>query len=559
MQGLKKMLMNNTSLSRGLFILLSLIMIILTYFLVSIQSQIGVDYWDIFVYLNNSLKMAGMGVGDMLYLSPLLPAITSLFFRAGMVSEVTLFTISGVFYIIGTLGLYLLLKIRFNELESLAGALSFATFTIVLAWAVSGALDVPAIALAIWALYFTLRAAKSDSRFYYLAFPVAMLAFLTRYTAGLIIIPMLLFIYMNSPQKPDLKKILGGIIVGCIIYVPFMWYFYRQVGELFPFFQQFSGSASGAVSSLNPGYSLDNLYYLKNIPNYISSQASTDYINIIVPSQSEPTLLSYLILGLIILGLLIGLIKLIRRSLDYLKINGDNKKAFYIKTLAVLVLAFLLLFTYSKLSYVFSEVLMIGLVLAIYIMLRDLKLEYLDFDLLFFTWFAASLLMHSFHPVKVDRYFITMAPALAYGVALGINQVSSLVKYKYRDINLTSLALSLVLVLALISSTAAYMTHMPDEVTRVQSETQAAQWLAQYDPDYQNKTIASNRGPAFGWYLKKYVFTRISEKVTPQVFEELIQEINPEYYIFSETTYTLNLEGYHEIKRVGTVTIYQKD
>lgn len=551
--------MNNTSLSRGLFIFLSLIMIILTYFLVGIQSQIGVDYWDIFVYLNNSLKMAGMGVGDMLYLSPLLPAITSLFFRAGMVSEVTLFTISGVFYIIGTLGLYLLLKIRFNELESLAGALSFATFTIVLAWAVSGALDVPSIALAIWAMYFTVQAAKSDSRFYYLAFPVAMLAFLTRYTSGLIIIPMLLFIYMNSPQKPDLKKIVGGIAVGCIIYVPFMWYFHRQVGELFPFFQQFSGSASGAVSSLNPGYSLDNLYYLKNIPNYISSQASTDYINIIVPSQSQATLLSFLILGLIILGLLIGLIKLIKIALDYLKINGDNKKAFYIKTLAVMVLAFLLVFTYSQVSYVFSEVLMIGLVLALYIMLRDLKLEYLDFDLLFFTWFVASLLMHSFHPVKVDRYFITMAPALAYGVALGINQVSSLVKYRYRDINLTSLALSLVLVLALISSTAAYMTHMPDEVTRVQSETQAAQWLAQYDPDYQNKTIASNRGPAFGWYLKKYVFTRISEKVTPQVFEELIQEIDPEYYIFSETTYALNLEGYHEIKRVGTVTIYQKD
>ena len=46
------------------------------------------------------------------------------------------------------------------------------------------------------AIYFTLLAKRKDKRFYYLAFPVAMAAFLTRYTSALIIIPILLVIIM---------------------------------------------------------------------------------------------------------------------------------------------------------------------------------------------------------------------------------------------------------------------------------------------------------------------------------------------------------------------------
>ncbi|MBU4547486.1 MAG: glycosyltransferase family 39 protein, partial [Euryarchaeota archaeon] len=197
--------------------LLGLLMLIITYELVSIQSRIGVAYWDIFLYLNNALKMSGMGIGDTLHLSPFLPFLTSLLFRAGYVFELSLFMISGVFYILGAVGMYLLLKIRFNEYESLAGALSYATFTIVMAWAVSGALDAPAISLSIWALYFTYLAVKNDSRYYYLAFPVAMLAFLTRYTSGLIIIPMLLLIFFNVPQKEEIKNGVKGIILGVLI------------------------------------------------------------------------------------------------------------------------------------------------------------------------------------------------------------------------------------------------------------------------------------------------------------------------------------------------------
>ena len=570
MEKIKKCMANNKP-SLMAFTLLAVITAIFTYALVTIQSQIGVYYWDIFLYLNNALKMAGMGVGDTLYLSPFLPFITSLFFRADFIYESTLFAISGVFYFLGTLGLYLLLKMRFNEWESLVGALSFATFTVVIIWAVSGALDVPAISLSIWALYLTLLAVKKDSKFFYLAFPVAMLAFLTRYTSGLILIPMLLVIYINRPQGHDLKKAIKGIILGVLIYLPFMFYFKRQVGNLFPFFQQFSGSASGAVSSANPGYSLDTLYYFKYIPEYISSQASSGYQNMLWPSYSSPTILAYVLIGILMVGILIYLFKIFKQLFKEFKTlkNGNeslstedesnNLKSFYFRLAAVIITGIILVGTYSQVSYAVSEVIMVIMSISIYLLLKNLDLKYLDLDILFLTWFLAFLIMHSAHPVKVDRYFITMAPPLAYGIALGINQISSLIKYKFKGINATSALISVLLVFSIIFSTVTYIDAIPHSDPQVESEQAAAQWLMNYDPDYKNKTIAADRGPAFSWYLKKYVFTRIPLKVTYEVFTHLIAEINPDYYLYVQSQTPLNLEGYHVLKKVDNVLIYQKD
>ena len=151
--------------------------------LVLIQSSIGIYYWDIFLYVNNAMKMAHLGPGDALYLAPFFPAVLAFLFRLGFGGEITVF--AAAFYVAGIIGMYLLLQLRFSEMESLAGALSFASFSLVLSWAATGALDVPAISLSIWAVYLALIARRRDSRFYYLAFPVAMAAFLTRYTSGL--------------------------------------------------------------------------------------------------------------------------------------------------------------------------------------------------------------------------------------------------------------------------------------------------------------------------------------------------------------------------------------
>ena len=129
-------------------------------YLVRLQLRLGVAYWDIFLYLNNALMYAGLGEGSITQLPPLLSFLTSLFFRLGYVKASPLYLISGLIFASGIIGLYLLLKLRFSTKESLAGAITFSSFTVVLSWAATGSLDVPAVCLAIWLTYVLLYGFK---------------------------------------------------------------------------------------------------------------------------------------------------------------------------------------------------------------------------------------------------------------------------------------------------------------------------------------------------------------------------------------------------------------
>ncbi|MGL6298742.1 MAG: glycosyltransferase family 39 protein, partial [Methanobacteriaceae archaeon] len=51
-------------------------------------------------------------------------------------------------------------------------------------WAANGTLDIPAIAISIWVMYFTVLATNKNSKYFIIAFPLFVIAFFTRYTAG---------------------------------------------------------------------------------------------------------------------------------------------------------------------------------------------------------------------------------------------------------------------------------------------------------------------------------------------------------------------------------------
>lgn len=524
----------------GVLILLFLIVSIITWKLILIQSRIGVYYWDIFLYLNNALRMAHLGSSDTLYLPPLLPAILSVFFRLGFVGEHTPFIVGGAFYILGSLGMYLLLRLRFDEIGSLLGSLTFASSTLVLAWAVTGSTDVPAISLSIWAIYLTLLAKKEDKRFYYLAFPVAMAAFLTRYTSALIIIPMLLVIIMDS--RPRLREITGGIILGILLYSPFGLFFYRNLGNPLPFLGQFTATASGSVTAVNPGYNLDSLYYLKHVPEYLSAFPSDNYMLIINPSSAGPTPLAYLIVAILTVGVILYIIR------NRMILDGVETR----RLMVFLLLSTALIVVFGRISYALAEVLIFFWALSIYWLLKDHGLDNLDINLVMVTWFLAFLYMHSFHPVKVDRYIITILPALAYAMPLSIGEISQTLKWA----RFQRLIPILVMVL-MLSSAAYYIGGMPGDYPIVDAEREAAQWLKAYDPQYHDKVIASDRGPAFTWYLKDYVFTRRINENNSKLFYRLFYELRPDYYIYWSTTQP-NIQDYKIIYNRDGVIIAEK-
>lgn len=526
--------------NRVVIAVLFIISLLMALKLFSIQASIGIYYWDIFLYVNNAMKMAHLGPGDALYLPPFLPAVISIFFRLGFAGETVVFAVASAFYVAAVIGMYLLLRIRFSELESLAGSISFASFSVVLSWAATGALDVPSIALSIWAVYLALLGRRRDSRFYYLAFPVAMAAFLTRYTAGLMIIPLALIIFTDPHMRSKLSDIVKGIALGLLLYLPFGYFFYRNIKTPFPFIKQFTGTATGSATSINPGYSIDSLYYLKHLPEYISAIPSSDYLKVINPSLAGPSPIAFIILAL----LLAGLLALLWRNRDILSSAQTNKKVLFLLVSVIFIL------TFGRISFVLSEVLIV--IWAISILRITGREDNIYIDLAMAVWFLAYLSMHSFHPVKVDRYLITALPSVAYGISLSINQLSAMVRWRH-----ASDVLSSVVVLLMLSSAFYYMAGMPDHYAVVDAEKEAASWLMNHDPLFKDKVVASDRGPAFTWYLGDYVFTRRFHPQKMEMCIEYFRDLNPDYYIFT-TAQTQLPSGYRVIYSRGGVAIAEK-
>ena len=147
---------NFSSLYKNTLFKLTVVTIIITLYLLIDQVYVGVPYYDVFVYLNNALIYAGIPVGNLsvIYLPPLMPFLTSLFFRLGLISSNIIFIIDGVIFVFGVIGLYLLLRERFNEIQSSIGCLIFISFPLIYSWAVSGGIDVPEISFSIWVIYY---------------------------------------------------------------------------------------------------------------------------------------------------------------------------------------------------------------------------------------------------------------------------------------------------------------------------------------------------------------------------------------------------------------------
>ncbi|MBF4475270.1 glycosyltransferase family 39 protein [Methanobacterium formicicum] len=549
--------------------LICLVILLITLFLVvyyrlKLQMSIG-PFWDTYSFLDNALEYAGIGTGYIeLDRSPFLPFLTSLLFRAGFVSEMAIYLVDGIIFILGVVGLYHLLRLRFNSLESLAGCAVYISFPVILAWLGVGYLDIAAVSFSIWAIYTTVLAVKKNPRYFYLAFPLAMIAFLTRFTAGFIVFPIILYILMGGNYLRHLKQMLKGLMCSVLIIIPYLLFMYQKTGDPFITITSLLSIQSESVSGL-AAYSADPLYYLKTMDLFVSIQGQ--FHNQIY----------YLFLLIIVIGVVIYLYNLVKSHKFHLNSPFAKLK---ILILAVLLLGFI--FTFSKISSMAS----IGLVVLICYMVYDLMRgkEKLDLDLLFVAWFMAQFIVHAQYAQKVDRYFITMAPALVYFLILGLNQIAGKLKINYRQLNLTRYILPLLLLMVALLSTTAYLTgldhslndnyeylsaiNQPDDTPFIVNSTDllrnkytadnlalAANWLKEYDPQYSTKKIRSNQWPGMVWNLRTYMDKQPTWNTTELISHEL-EKNNIDYYI---STQSLNLEAYPQVAQFGDVFIYQKD
>jgi hypothetical protein len=516
---------------------------------------------DSFDFLSNALVFAGQGTGySDLIRPPLFSFIISLFFKLGYVFTSIVFEVDGGLFIFGVIGMYLLLKTRFNEIESFLGALLYATFPIVLTVLSVGFSDLSSVSFSIWAFYFTVLAVKKDSRFFYLSFPFIIFAFLTRFNSALLIFPIFLYILINK-DRINVKNLFVGIIVSILTLVPVLIFFYDKFGNIiYPFINSGSTSNSISFSSESASYDPNIYFFIQKFPAFVGAQGFT-------------------IILILAAGIAFySLYKLIRTVHDNKNLfEGIWFKSFsYIKLIILIGLGILFLLTFDKTSYVVNEVIFFAISYLLYDLSRNLNLKDMDLHLMFFAWFMAFFIFHSIFVIKDNRYFVLMAPPVAYFMIFGLSWISNKIKFKIKNRNIIFPILAILLTSIILLSTASeiplILQSNSDKVIANNQMKIASQWFVSYDPNYKNQNIYSDLWPNFSWYLKTNVkpvpvfkdnqtFPNGVKNATfnqadSNQFNNYLTTNNADYYI--SVRQGLNLTSYVLIKQFGYVIIYQR-
>jgi len=521
--------------------------------------KIGVPYWDVFNYLNNALYFTGVGSGNLSYLPPVIPFLTSLIFRLGYVSQNVIFAVDGIIFIMGVIGLYLLFKLRFNDIQSMVGSLIFISLPIVMSWTVAGGIDVPAVSFSIWAIYFAVLGVKKNSKYFYLMLILTLIAVLTRYTSVLLIFPIALYILMDKNYKKHVKKMSLAILAIFVILLPVSILFLIKSGHFTAMFKLVTSTAFGSSAiSHDVAYNPHISYYLENILNYISvGPFQGTYAAFLSPSQGLPSLFSYVIAIITSIGLLAYLYKIISavKAQGYEKLKSANSVK--IALLTILVVIFII--TFFKATYIISEIIFFGICYMAFMLLKNFKIKNLDMDFLFLSWFMTYFIFHSILVIKVDRYFITMVPALVYFVMLGLSEFLGKFEFKIKKSWLKNWGIySIIALIFLSSATATYIGHTPKKAFTADIG-QACDWLKEYDPNYNDKIIFSDYPPAVSWYLKKVAypgFPRLYK--SSDDFSGYLKNHKADYYIDSLSNPKPHLNGYHIIKNINSIAVYEK-
>lgn len=551
------------------------------------EGILGHSYRDIYFYLIQGLRFSGYEIGGYEYvnfLSPLIPFLTSLLFRMGFINESSIFIVTGIFYPLGILGVYLLLRLRFNNIMSVFGSFLYGSLSINLLWVANGTIDIPSVSLSIWAIYLMVLATHKDQKYFYLAFPVAILGFFAKYPAGLAI-PIMIFYLVSKPNisyniKKYFKNFIGGLITGLITAIPFFIYFYINKIPLgfINQAQEIATANTGVTTNTNINTNL--FYYFLNLLRYIYN-----------PNH----VLSWFIIAILIVGLLIGIykaIKLLKNRYDNsMKFNKGkfeifNKKIsvklYYILLFLNIIIIGISFLSSSRISFIYSELIFFLSIFSFsYLVNKIINIysadtrENFNYDLLMFSWFFSYMIFFSAHLTKVDRYFTTMAPAFAFFTTLALSFIINnldKIKIKYNikkikiannkksNINMKKIKVNLktiiplAIIVILIISSFGYLTinkHDP----LVHDERAAVKWLSSYDNNYQSKVIWAERGPIFTWYMKKEV-NYVNWLVKPQELSIDMIKNNVTYYISIHPN--VKIPNYLKIKSIGEVSIYER-
>lgn len=529
---------------------------------------LGNSYRDAYLYLIQSLKLSGYHITGYEYvetLSPLIPFLTAILFKLGFVNESSLFLTTGIFYIISIIGIYYLFNIRFNKYVSALGAVFYGSLTVNLLWSGNGTLDIPSTALIILTLYTFILAIEKNQKWFYISIPLAVLSFFGKFT-GALVLPLMVMYFLSKRDifgniKKYFKHGFGGVIAGIIIAAPFFIYYIINKIPLGFLSQaeEISGRTSVSTVAANEHLTNDLFFYFTNIPNYIYSP------NLIIGN----IVCIITIIGLIFIGY--KLIKALKKQ--YLENKTIDLSFFekiklprsiYLITMFLSIIGIIAsILTASQFSFIISEMILFGSMVIFCIcansIFKDLnKNNKFSYDITMICLFLGYMVFFTAHLTKVNRYFTAMAPGFVFLVILSLNllfeEIESTDKFNLKDLNkkynLTKV-IPIILIIFFIITTIGYIT-IDKHSQLVVDEKSTSQWIKNNLTDYENLSFASDRAPAYTWYLHKEVL--YSPPANNDKVNEFLKENSTDYFLTNET---VKLNGYTLNKTIGSINIYK--
>ena len=518
---------------------------------------LGNSYRDVFFYLIESLRMSGVdisGYAYVNYLPPFIPFLTSILFRLGFVSHISIFVTSGVFFFIGIMGMFYLLRLRFNNFYAFFGAFLYATLSINIKWVGNGTLDIAFVALMLWALYFFIQGMEKNQKYFYLAFPLAVLSFFTKYTGALIVGVMLLYFMSRTNIAYNIKKyykhIFGGVLAGFLTSIPFFAYFILNNIPM-GFLNQASEVASeSSITTTHAGHVVgNNLFFYIN--GLIYDISSTNYI------------IGILILAITIIGIILIIYMFFNTfKKSYLKIQNTKSsiykwsvpaKLMYVLLIISFLLVLISFFTASLFPFYYSEII---LFLGMYILAYSLTKIIINFEDVDNVWlstypylainiamaglFLVYLIFFTAHLTKADRYFTSMAPGFIFLIVLSVEILLNRINFKFKYI------IPILMMILMLGVCVDYISGIHDDAFSI-DENNVANWI-----ECRDGVILSDRGPTYTWLLQKEVnYARNSGNIT--LLNQELLDNNARYYISNQH---LNLTSYKLIKEVNGIKIY---
>ncbi len=562
-----KRFFNDNKIELGYIVLLVAMLLIISIPKLLAQYDIGIANWDTYLYLENGRNFAKMGFGDVSSIAPVLPMILSkLFLLADHTYARAIFNVDVVFYIIGSVCFYLLLRLRFSRNTSLVGSMIYSTFTLLYSWVAIGGNDIIGTSGTILTIYLVLLANKKNTMIYYVAIPIAAYAFLSRYTAGIMIFSIIFLLLINRINLREIRDIIIGSIIGVISILYFLNQFNKILGTPFPFLGQFSGTVSNA-EVMDAGFLPDVWYYIVHIPNYLSSTIppGTTFNALVNPMGNIPTTLA----GIYIILAVIGFILLFTSFAKIVK-NSDikflNRKRIILIVTAV-ILSILTIATVNDISYILTDLLIFLVLGIIWLLLDEYDIKNLDYDLFMISLFLFYITFESILTTKNDRYFIAVLPFIAYFITNAISRIYGYINnhtIKFNNIKITTI-ISLVVVVFLVVNTFSFYNTIPEE-NDYSDLPVAFNWLEEYDHNLNNYTIVySDNWPAATWYLNLYVLRGMPDYSNESgIFDfsvEILSQNNTHhaatYYVDTGSHEEIDYPGLTLIKTIGDVRIYE--